>query len=147
MSDKLMEKYSEEYGEFLGRPWGGQKGGGCFNLLFEFGKRTGYHTCKEDYSLRIRDFVRDLWTGEGWESVVESEEAELFDMSVLEKYDVLVMSFDSSEPHITSSRGRLKHAAIYLGEGVLLHQKANDISRLEYVKSYIPHIRYVLRKV
>ena len=34
MADRLMQEYSEEYEEFLGRPWGGQRGGGCFSLLF-----------------------------------------------------------------------------------------------------------------
>lgn len=148
MADRLMQKYSEEYEEFLGRPWGGQRGGGCFSLLFDYGKKTGLHECREDYSLTVRDFIKDLWVMEGWEAVQESEEGDVdINTEELEKNDVLVMSFDLTEPHIKTARGRLKHAAMYLGDGILLHHKAHDVSRLEYVKPYIPHIRYVLRKV
>jgi hypothetical protein len=144
MSDKLMEKYSEEYSEFLGREWGGQRGAGCFNLLFEFGRKTGYHECAEDYSLTFKDFLRNIWELEGWTSVLESEEGDDFDKTIIEKYDVLVMSFDNLEPNRRA--GRLKHSAIHLGDGIILHQKAYDVSRLEYVDSYIPYIRHILRK-
>ena len=127
---------------------GWSESGGCFSLLFDYGKKTGLHECREDYSLTVRDFIKDLWVMEGWEAVQESAEGDV-DISTedLEKNDVLVMSFDLTEPLIKTARGRLKHAAMYLGDGILLHHKAHDVSRLEYVKPYIPHIRYVLRKV
>ena len=134
---KKIDQYREEYAEYLGREWGGQKGGGCFKLLYDYGVNTGYHVCKEDYSLNQRAFLKSIWNDEGWSSIKTSEMGEEFTIEDLEKYDILLMNLDSN---------RLNHGALYLGDGFVLHHKAFDVSRIEKVKPYIPQTLYVIRK-
>jgi hypothetical protein len=134
---KKVEQYKEMYSSFLGREWGGQKGGGCFKLLFDFGIETGYHECKEDYSFNNRSFLKSIWEDEGWTSTKVSEMGEEFSVDDLEQFDLLLMNLDSN---------RLNHGAVYLGDGYILHHKAFDVSRIEKVKPYIGQTLYVIRK-
>jgi|TARA_B100002019_G_scaffold137338_1_gene118343 hypothetical protein len=137
MTKRVRLAFEEEYSEFLGREWGGQRGGGCFRLLYDVGIALGIHECKEDYSFNHRAFLRDLWEDEGWEVFRESEMGEQFDLGDLKKWDVLLMNLGSN---------RLNHGALYLGDGYILHHKAFDISRVEKVQTYIASTMYVIRK-
>ena len=72
--------------------------------------------------------VKDLQKEEG-----DSE----FDSGILKKNDVICFSFGTD---------KIKHAAIYLGDGLILQHKYAYVSNVEYIESYIPLIRYILRK-
>ena len=137
MTKKVLQRLSEEYSEFIGREWGGQRGGGCFRLLYDVGIALGIHECREDYSFNHRGFLRELWEGEGWTPIVTSEMGDEFNVDDLQKWDVLLMNLDSN---------RLNHGALYLGDGYLLHHKAFDTSRIERVTPYIQQTLCVIRK-
>ena len=136
MSDKLIKKYEEEYAKYLGRPWKKQKGGGCFTLLYDMGVDLGYHECKEDYSFSARQFMKDLWEGEDWECIYDNSK-DTFSTDSLKVFDLLLMDFTGK---------RVSHGAAYIGDGYMIHHKAYDVSKVEKINTYIPLIRYVIRK-
>ena len=131
MSDKLIKKYEEEYSKYLGRPWKKQKGGGCFTLLYDMGVDLGDHECKEDYSFTARRFMKDLW-----ECFYDSDNGTL-DVDSLNVFDLLLMDFTGK---------RVSHGAAYIGDRYMIHHKAYDVSKVEKIDTYIPLIRYVIRK-
>ena len=136
--DHLLKKYEDDYSPWLGRPWKQQRGGGCFTLIYDYMKDTGVQEFSQDYSLTVREYKLEDIEGEGWSIIFEKEEGDCeFDSGILKKNDVICFSFGSD---------KIKHAAIYLGDGLILQHKYAYVSNLEYIKSYIPLIRYILRK-
>ena len=136
--DHLLKKYEDDYSPWLGRPWKQQRGGGCFTLIYDYMKDTGVQEFSQDYSLTVREYKLEDIEGEGWSIIFEKEEGECeLDSGILKKNDVICFSFGGD---------KIKHAAIYLGDGLILQHKYAYVSNLEYIKSYIPLIRYILRK-
>ena len=136
--DHLLKKYEDDYSPWLGRPWKQQRGGGCFTLIYDYMKDTGVQEFSQDYSLTVREYKLEDIEGEGWSIVFEKEEGDCeCDSGILKTNDVICFSFGGD---------KIKHAAIYLGDGLILQHKYAYVSNLEYIKSYIPLIRYILRK-
>ena len=136
--DHLLKKYEDDYSPWLGRPWKQQRGGGCFTLIYDYMKDTGVQEFSQDYSLTVKEYKIEDIEGEGWSIVLQKEEGDSeFDSGILKKNDVICFSFGGD---------KIKHAAIYLGDGLILQHKYAYVSNLEYIKSYIPLIRYILRK-
>ena len=68
-------------------------------------------------------------------------------MSNFSKVGVFMKTFGQEVKDKPSfSTDKIKHAAIYLGDGLILQHKYAYVSNLEYIESYIPLIRYILRK-
>ena len=117
--DHLLKKYEDDYSPWLGRPWKQQRGGGCFTLIYDYMKETGVQEFSQDYSLTVRQYKIEDIEREGWSIVFEKEEGDSeFNPDILKKNDVICFSFGTD---------KIKHAAIY-------------------IESYIPLIRYILRK-
>ena len=136
--DHLLKKYEDDYSPWLGRPWKQQRGGGCFTLIYDYMKDTGVQEFSQDYSLTVKEYKIEDIEGEGWSIVLQKEEGDSeFDSGILKKNDVICFSFGGD---------KIKHAAIYLGDGLILQHKYAYVSNLEYIESYIPLIRYILRK-
>ena len=136
--DHLLKKYEDDYSPWLGRPWKQQRGGGCFTLICDYMKDTGVQELSQDYSLTVKEYKIEDIEGEGWSIVLQKEEGDReFDSGILKKNDVICFSFGTD---------KIKHAAIYLGDGLILQHKYAYVSNVEYIESYIPLIRYILRK-
>ena len=136
--DHLLKKYEDDYSPWLGRPWKQQRGGGCFTLIYDYMKDTGVQEFSQDYSLTVKEYKIEDIEGEGWSIVLQKEEGDSeFDSGILKKNDVRCFSFGTD---------KIKHAAIYLDDGLILQHKYAFVSNLEYIESYIPLIRYILRK-
>ena len=139
--DHLLKKYEEDYSPWLGRPWKQKRGGGCFTLIYDYIKDTGVQEFSQDYSLTVKEYKIEDIEKEGWGIIFQKDEGEWdgtdWYKDIMKKNDVVCFSFGSD---------KIKHAAVYLGDGFILQHKYAYVSNVEYIESYIPLIRYILRK-
>ena len=145
--DNLIKKYENDYSPWLGRPWKQQRGGGCFTLIYDYMKDTGIQTFSKDYSMFVREYKIEDIEAEGWGVIFKKDEGEWDGIdwykSILKKNDVVCFSFGIADG---LSNNLIKHAGVYLGDGLILQHKYSYVSNIEYLESYIPMIRYILRK-
>ena len=110
-------------------------------------KDTGIQTFSKDYSMFVREYKIEDIEAEGWGVIFKKDEGEWDGIdwykSILKKNDVVCFSFGIADG---LSNSLIKHAGVYLGDGLILQHKYSYVSNIEYLESYIPMIRYILRK-
>ena len=127
-------QFSPSYGEF--NRYIGRK--------FEIGNTDCYSLVRDFYESELRVSLGHYYRDQNWKSHLEElfdkhfENEGFFEVSSLTKYDCVLFNSGGDKP--------CSHIALYLGNGLILHQPARSYSRIESLTGrHLKLIKKVIR--
>ena len=154
------DEVSQKWAKYTGIPWHDKHAirGGCYGIVRRF-YRTEYNIELYDFTSQKKFLYRPEYIQSeserlgGISTVYEGSDGEVFDTSILEPGDVMIMRL-FLDPlrggYSAQGDGRLwNHSGIYLGDDYFLHHPYMCDSSIEDLQGsgswYVPHTELVLR--
>ena len=111
---------------------------------FKIGKTDCFALCRDFYKFELNIEVNAPTYDETWRSYLEDlfdkyfERAGFYEVNELQKYDCILFNRRRGEPS--------NHMALYLGDGLILHQPEKSYSRMEeYTSTHKKLTNHIVR--